>query len=105
MAYRGPDPRDELRQRILELYLALHRKERQPDVADVKEIVWILRELERLGLLYPSHGPSEGFVSQIAASLGITTNMLWITVILLSVLVGRPFFDFLGSILPFFGGS
>lgn len=101
---KGADPRIELRQRILSLYLALERKHRQPDLSDIQEIAWILRELDRSGMLDGAQQlENPGLVGQIAGALGITPGMLWITVVLLALLVGKPFFDFLANLLPFVG--
>lgn len=103
--WKNPDSRIELRQSILDLYRELFGpRPRQPELSDISTIVYILREMYRTGVLdWEPPSSEKGIIGQIAAQLGITPGMLWLTGVLCALLVGKPFFDFLKSVLPFFG--
>jgi hypothetical protein len=105
MASGRDDPVIEIGQRVFDLYIELFDRRRPPDLEDIARIVYILRLMQRRGMFDDAKlsAANRGVVGQLAEMLGITPGLLWLTVVLLGVLVGKPFFDFLGQVLPFSG--
>lgn len=102
MATSPEDHMQEIRQRVFDLYIELFDRSREPTLKDIARVVYILRLMQRAGS-FDVRRQYPGALGSLAEAIGVTPGMLWISIVLCGILVGKPFFDFIKAVLPFAG--